>query len=391
MKIVEIFYSFPSTLGGSETQVYPSVRYLSNRGHKIEVIVITQDASTPPQSKNIRFHRIYPKRIGWYYDLYKLIKEIESDGKVDVFEIHMMHYALAIPRNRKIILSLHLHDPFCPYIYFPHSKEGYLSDEGCFSFFKCRRCVGSLKYLKWKMIQKYALRKIAKYMVKRQQDRELFMKFGVEKSCIELVPFWINAENIFKSSTAESIFEDLGHPRFGFLSRLDRPKGALLALKAFRMLIQKGKNASLIIIGDGPQRKELEMFVRNNGFTDGVKFVGAIPHPDVFRYFSEIDIFLQVQLYSNYGWSLLESMNSGKPIIATDVGETRDILEDNCNAILCEPTPESLCEKMGYIMENPEIGKKIAKNALKKIREEHSLKNLERYEKLLYKVAGNEE
>ena len=76
-------------------------------------------------------------------------------------------------------------------------------------------------------------------------------------------------------------------------------------------------------------------------------------------------------------------MSTEKPIVATEVGGTMEILRDGYNALLAEPNPESVAARMRELIENPEIRRRIAKNALKTAREKHSMDNLLKYEELL--------
>jgi glycosyltransferase involved in cell wall biosynthesis len=85
----------------------------------------------------------------------------------------------------------------------------------------------------------------------------------------------------------------------------------------------------------------------------------------------------------NYAWSLLEFMSTGKLVIATDVGGTSKILKDNYNGLLVKPNPTSLYQKMKYVIENYEKLKFIGNNACNSVNEKHSMKNLDKYEKLI--------
>ena len=158
-------------------------------------------------------------------------------------------------------------------------------------------------------------------------------------------------------------------------------------MKAFSQLIKKKKNLKLCFLGDGSFRKELETFTKNNGLQDYVIFLGAIPHSEIFKYFSIVDIFVFAHWYINYNWSLLEAMSTKKPVIATITKDIAEVLKDRYSALLVEPTIDSLAEKMEEILNSPELAKKLGENAFKTIKTRHKLENLEKYEELLYQVA----
>lgn len=407
MRIGYITHGFPPLIGGTETHNYSCVKYLSERGHQVEVIIpttksylqenfehldnqiISEKSYKLPELKNVTIHYFFTNRFRGYYEIWRKIKEIEKDGKIDVFDIHHMYYALAFPQKRNIVCSLHFPDFSFPCIYVPSVyKEEYYTLK-CPSFKKCIKCIGIYPYLKWQTARYHATQVITKYMVKTNYIKNLMQKNNTLKNKIEVIPFWIKTDKILEQSKSQVSIDriDTGNIVFGFIGRLDIYKGPLLVLKAFSKLFKKRKNLKLCFLGDGSFRKELETFSRDNGLQDSVIFLGAIPHAKIFKYFSIIDIFVFAQWYSNHNWALLEAMSTKKPVIATRTVDIAEVLKDKYSALLAEPTTDSLVEKMEEILNSPELAKKLAENAFKTIKTRHKIENLEKYEELLYKVA----
>ena len=90
--------------------------------------------------------------------------------------------------------------------------------------------------------------------------------------------------------------------------------------------------------------------------------------------------------YDNYNWTLLELMSSGKPVIATAVGGTSEILRDGHSALLAEATAESIASGIRRLIDDPKLRQKLAGNALNTVKEKHSLTNLIKYERLLHEI-----
>lgn len=132
--------------------------------------------------------------------------------------------------------------------------------------------------------------------------------------------------------------------------------------------------------------KELKETVTRNNLERRVFIIGNRAHEDVFRLFAGIDIFLHSQRHSNYGWALLETMASGKPVIVTDTLETHDIIKDGVNGLIVPHNAESMAKAMETLAENEALRWKLGIEAQKTIRERHSLKNLELYEQALLEV-----
>ena len=411
MRICYITHGFPPLIGGTETHNYSCVKYLSDRGYQVDVIIPTTksylqknfgylenktkpaESYTLPELKNVTIHYLFTKRFTGYYELWRKIKEIEKNSKIDVFDIHHMYYALAFPRKRNIICSLHFPDFSFPCIYSPTIyQKGYYTlgtEDSCCSPRKCMRCIGVYPYLKWRVAKYHATRVITKYMVKRNYLKELMVKSNMPEDKIEVIPYWIEGDYILKQSKLQVSIDGVneGDTVFGFLGRLDIYNGPLLALKAFSQLLKKRKNLKFCFLGDGSFRKELETFSRDNGLQDYVIFLGAILHSELFKYFSIVDSFIFAHWYINYNWALLEAMSTKKPVIATITKDIAEVLKDRHSALLTEPTVDSLAEKMEEILNSPELAKKLGENAFKTIKTKHKLENLEKYEELLYKVA----
>ena len=141
MRICHICRSFPPLVGGTETHNYSLVKYLSEKGYDVDVIVVRAPIEllkttgysknvidkvqkteySLPELKNVRIYNIpYPKPIIGYYKIWKKVKEIEGKyGKLDIIDIHTHAFAIPFSKKRKIILSLHFFELICPHPTWP--------------------------------------------------------------------------------------------------------------------------------------------------------------------------------------------------------------------------------------------------------------------------------
>ncbi|NMB93353.1 MAG: glycosyltransferase family 4 protein [Flexilinea flocculi] len=115
--------------------------------------------------------------------------------------------------------------------------------------------------------------------------------------------------------------------RFINVGRLTRQKNQVFLLNAFKKLHNLYPNISLMIVGDGPEREELEKTVNRLQMRDSVVFTGEVEKIE--DYLALADIFVLTSIYEGLPLSVLEAMASGLPIIASDVGGIRDIVEEN--------------------------------------------------------------
>ena len=124
------------------------------------------------------------------------------------------------------------------------------------------------------------------------------------------------------------------------------------------------------------------------GLGNKVRFLGRRPHFEIAQLLRQADCVVLPDLYFNYQWTLVEAAASGRPIVATDVVATREILEDGRNALLTSVNEESLAEGMQRILQNHTLAVRLGNAALETVRERHSMRNLRLYENLVQEVAS---
>ncbi len=97
------------------------------------------------------------------------------------------------------------------------------------------------------------------------------------------------------------------------------------------------RDAVLLIAGEGAKRRELEALARRLDVEPFVRFLGAVPHTEVYKYYAIADVFLSLYDVANLGNPLIEAMYFAKPIVTLDDGSTSALLADRQNAVLVPP------------------------------------------------------
>ncbi|MFH1428161.1 MAG: glycosyltransferase family 4 protein [Candidatus Margulisiibacteriota bacterium] len=133
-----------------------------------------------------------------------------------------------------------------------------------------------------------------------------------------------------------------------FVGRLGKEKNIDFLIDAFINILQSYPSVKLMIVGDGPERKNLEARVKKDGIRDRVVFAGYLDKKNVFCCYQAADLFVFSSKTETQGLVLAEAMSVGLPVVAVNAMGVSDILENNEGGIL---TQESIDEFSGSILE----------------------------------------
>ncbi|MEW6409349.1 MAG: glycosyltransferase family 4 protein [Nitrospirota bacterium] len=137
-------------------------------------------------------------------------------------------------------------------------------------------------------------------------------------------------------------------------------------IKAFKM-----NDVALIIIGEGPEMESLKKLTERLGIKNEVRFIGGVPHREVYKYFTISNIFMTLYDISNLGNQLLEAMYFGLPIVTLDDGSTEDLLKNNYNSLLVktDDIESELPLNVKKLLDNELWSREIGRNAKKTFEE----------------------
>ena len=136
------------------------------------------------------------------------------------------------------------------------------------------------------------------------------------------------------------------------------------------------------IVGSGNQKESLEKHAKEKGIN--VEFLGNIPNNELPNILNQHEVFILPSLYEGMPKTLLEAMACGLPVIGTDVGGIREIVEHGRNGLLCGTDPKSIRETIQVLTNNEKLKRTLGEQAGITIKEKFSLNRLIEKELKLY-------
>ena len=150
-----------------------------------------------------------------------------------------------------------------------------------------------------------------------------------------IIPNGVDLERFTSAQPYEELRD--GTLNLLFVGRFEERKGLIHLLKAYHRLRKRKVDARLLVIGDGPKRREYRRFVGLRGIRD-VEWLGRVSDDEKVRYFASADIFCAPNTgQESFGIVLLEAMAAGVPIVASDIHGFKRVVERNVQGLLVEP------------------------------------------------------
>jgi len=166
-------------------------------------------------------------------------------------------------------------------------------------------------------------------------------------------------------------------------------------IQAFSKVILEVPRAKLVLVGDGQTRADLEAQVKEAELADKVIFTGGVPYQKVPALLSIADVAvapypsLSAELWFS-PLKLFEYMAAAKAIVASNVGQIAEVLEDGYSGFLVEPgSIQALSQALIELLKNEELRSSLGENARKEALEKHSWQShVERLEEIYRSVLS---
>jgi glycosyltransferase involved in cell wall biosynthesis len=158
--------------------------------------------------------------------------------------------------------------------------------------------------------------------------------------------------------------------RFRVLSvtRLVPGKGMPFLLDALAALIDRGVDAELVVVGDGPERQQFVEQARRLGIADRVELAGAVGQDEIRQHYASANAFCLPSFAEGVPVVLMEAMAFELPAVATRITGVPELIEDGRSGLLVTPArADELADALERLANSPELRQSIGAAARERV------------------------
>jgi len=342
MKIVHVYKGYhPPVIGGVEMTVERMARWLVRRGDEVTVLTSAAAPSTVEEIVDgVRVVRVaeYGRALSTPFcpTMAHHLERIPAD-------IHHLHFPS--PTGE---LSWLMVRPRAPMVITYHGdivrQKSWMPLYGPFVHAVLREAAAIMPSSQAMLENSTVLR--------RHRDRCRVVALG-----IDLEPFLRAAEHAER--VAELRARHPG-PIVVFVGRLVRYKGVHVLLEAMRSI-----RATLLVVGDGPLRAQLERLRDELGVGDRVVFAGTVPEIVPLMAAADVGVLPSIARNESWGLAMLEMMACGVPVVCTELGTgTSQVNQDGESGFVVPPErPDALADAVNRLLEDDGLRRRLGEGA----------------------------
>jgi len=293
--------------------------------------------------------QIVPEQSRFDSGVIRVLRSMAEEWKPDIVQTHAVKSHFLVARSE---IWRHY-----PWIAFHH---GYTRTD--------------LKMRVYNQLDRWSLRKPARLVTVSEAFKQQLLSLKIEPGRIAILqnavnPDWVDRVRRADAASIRREFGLEGREVILAVGRMSLEKAHNDLIAAFHLLRASRPLASLVMVGDGPERAGLE---RSAG--EGVLFTGQ--QRDVSRFFAIADVMVLPSLTEGSPNVLLEAMACGVPSVATNVGGVPEIVSHEKEALLVPArAPIQLAAAISRVLTEPELRASLVSRSFEAIRRSHSLES----------------
>ncbi len=225
---------------------------------------------------------------------------------------------------------------------------------------------------------------------------------GIPADKVTIIPNAVDIENFQFNPARDSELEARlgldGKSVLGFIGSFYAYEGLALLIQALPEIMEQVPDTRLLLVGGGPQESLLEEMVGQLNLQDKVLFTGRVPHSEVSRYYSLVDIFVYPRLHMRLTDLVtplkpLEAMAQGKLVLASDVGGHQELIRDGVNGCLFSSgSRESLAKRAVEMINDRSHWQELKNRGRRYVEEERNWHvSVSKYQEVYGRLTGSGE
>ena len=164
------------------------------------------------------------------------------------------------------------------------------------------------------------------------------------------------------------------HLKLVCTGRMVAAKGHRILLEALALLSAEGRAFTCTLIGDGPERKFLELLASKMGIADRIRFLGAMAHQPTLAEVAQADVFVLASFAEGLPVALMEAMALGVPCVSTTIAAIPELIENRRNGMLVPPAnSEALYLALKELAGDAELRRQLGQQARVTAEEHYNL------------------
>jgi glycosyltransferase involved in cell wall biosynthesis len=337
VKVLNVIDTIDPANGGKVTSVLQASSLLKERGNDVSIAALMDQPSDPwSRSDSAKVHCFGPARLRYGY----------SPGYGPWLRDNARNYDLVVIHGlwqyQGIGTAAHMWKLQRPYAVFAHGMLG--------RYAKMER----IKYLKklayWSAVEHKVLSRAAAVIFTTEEEerlaRDLF-PFGSWNSAI--VGCSVDAPPQASTAEIEKVFarfpELRGRKAILFLGRIDPIKGCDILIRAFARSFADDDRMQLVLAGpnsDAAHFRRLRIIASELGVAHRITWTGLVTGTDRSALFSMASLYICASRQENFGFSAVEALAFGMPVIVTDKVNIHGILREARAALVCDDSEEAI-------------------------------------------------
>ncbi len=370
MKILVVTGIFPPDIGGPATYVPQIAKGLSERGHEVTVLTLSEDLNIDKNDYPFRVIRLvrgefkpvrFLRTMAAVWHLGQVSDLIFVNGLA--LESVLVNFVLRKPLVLKVVGDL---------AWEWTSNRGWTEDN--FEDFQRKRYGWKVELLK--ALRAWWTRRAHEVIVPSRYLARWVQRWGVPEHKITVIYNAVKLEGKVKQ-----MYIPLRTPiKAVTVARLVPWKGVSGLLRT----LQKLPDLGLVVVGDGPKREVLERLARDLEVHERVHFAGQRSKKETLGLMSACDFFVLNSTYEGFPHVIVEALALGLPIVATNVGGTSEVIQDGQNGRLIPVLDDqTLYETIAKLQISMLERSRLADGAKKSANQFSSTRMLEKTERAL--------